>query len=419
MQVEIVLANEGNKTYPAPVRVFVQESSLTTLSSQILDKDIQPFSKTTLTMQIGIKPEKWISDVPKYLFVNIMADNVRDIPQNSRVSLISHLFAGSLLKYDSPVNILLFGPARSGKSTSINNMIVAGSETSSPIKRSGPGHDHLDKNFTKTCFSDVDGALPIPACFFDVWGVDDNNFNDEELSLILSGDMKLGSYMNNITQENNPSNTIDAVAFVLSIEQSNPDASNQIRTRLKQFISYVSDRDYLPIVIITHAQNETFEKIQKTKQELSLFFQLETRNFVVTLIYPEDSSQNMKPTKMIDVDIVSLSVLEKLMINGQRRKDVIHKEKFVKEKLIRLDEVEEQLVSAQKEVVHLKLFLAISITVFVTAILFLLKTSQDIANRDKIIDFKESQISRLKNEISVKDKKIENLKDKLLLDLDE
>jgi len=329
---ELIISNEGNSIYKRNTQIHFPGTSLTHQESFFLPEDIHPHQKFKMLCKVEIKDEMRISNVPNN-FTPIIKDSEgrTQILKNGIINMKSEAFAGSLMQLPN-YNILMFGPARNGKSTTANNIKVSLSKSFTPIRRSGPYGDHIDKEFTKTDLSELDSVVgPIRVSIFDTFGLDNNTYNGRQLEMMLSGSMKLNSKMfEEVEIKPVQENKIDAVAVLVSIEQSNP--INYLHELIKQKIVILSNLGYHPIIVLTHAQNEKEEDLKKAINRISDGFQVEKSSIIVTSCYDVEMEGSI-PKKNFEVDIRALSLLERLILESEskRERDSLSEESELKE----------------------------------------------------------------------------------------
>src|SRR5690606_7053133 len=132
---------------------------------------------------------------PPILNVTMMTSDRVDLKlRNSIVHMRSEAFAGSLLLYPNEVhNIVLFGPARSGKSTTNNNFAISLSEINDPPFRTGSGDEHVTLTFTKYELKNAKNVImPVNINLFETYGFEKETYSGNEVEWILDGRMKLG-----------------------------------------------------------------------------------------------------------------------------------------------------------------------------------------------------------------------------------
>jgi len=84
-------------------------------------------------------------------------------------------------------NILCFGVAGSGKSSFINSLLTAlGTQISAPAAVGG-STDHVTKDITRFQVSQIKGLEDVKINFFDIWGLDSNNFQGSMFLDVLTG----------------------------------------------------------------------------------------------------------------------------------------------------------------------------------------------------------------------------------------
>jgi len=318
---DLVISNEGPDTYPQNTQIYFPGTPLTHQDTFPLPHEVKPNQKIKILCKLETRDGVRISDVPPH-FTPLIRDSEgrTQILKNGIINMKSEAFAGNLVKLPHHYNILMFGPARSGKSTTINNIKIALSKDFSPIRRAGPYGNHIDKQYSKTNLNEYDIIAPIGVSLFDTFGLDNNTYSGKQLEMMLKGSMKLNSKMFEEI-EISPSkeeNKIDAVAVLVSIEQSNP--MNYLHDLIKENIVKLSDMGYLPIIVLTHAQNESEEDLINAINRISDSFQVEKSSIVVTYCYDQIIEGSI-PKKNFDVDIRALSLLERLILEGKTKRE--------------------------------------------------------------------------------------------------
>lgn len=336
LPIDLVISNEGPETYPRNTQIYFPGTSLTHQDSFPIPYEIKPNQKIKLICKLELRDGVRISDVPPYLTPLIKDNEGRtQILKNGIINMRSEAFAGNLLDLQHHYNILMFGPARSGKSTTINNIKIALSKDFSPIRRSGPYGNHIDKHYTKTDLNEFESIIaPIKVSLFDTFGLDNNTYTGKQLEMMLRGSMKLNSRMFEEIEVSpaKEENKIDAVAVLVSIEQSNP--MNYLHELIKENIVKLSENGYLPVIVLTHAQNENEEDLRNAITRISDSFQVEKSSIIVTSCY-DQIIEGAIPKKNFDVDIRALSLLERLILEGKaKREKDMHSQKKENQQLI-------------------------------------------------------------------------------------
>jgi len=184
VQVSIEIDNQTEDVIAQTARVFVHTNGYFAAGSVGVGDYIPAWQKIGVTLQLdslgGASIEKVSSD-----FVVSLKAGVREVCRQS-FSLGFTCFNRGLRKEfrNSKFNILIFGPAGSGKSSFIQTIFTMLSEEDSIVTGVCPvggGAGHVTTTLRKIDLPDGMGGL------WDTWGLTSDQYLHEELSLIVKG----------------------------------------------------------------------------------------------------------------------------------------------------------------------------------------------------------------------------------------
>jgi len=164
-------------------------------------------------------------------------------------------------------NILLFGGFGTGKSSYFNTVATAFSSDLVEYAKIGVKEGkHVTTEYFP--YNLVDYGIDVPVCIYDTWGFDENNYNRDEINLMLEGDLMPLTTYNGIlsTIDKNVQNSLDelrykvhCVCFFISMNSSD---NRPYIAKLKEFVEIASDKR-IPYIIIMTKPDEEDPKIRK------------------------------------------------------------------------------------------------------------------------------------------------------------
>jgi len=195
--------NAGREAIPAGLEILIIENSYFYYFPVLFD-DVVPRGRTSVeqTVEIPAKGVKNFSLLPEVLQISVSHPKCSVICRDNAIKLYSDLFILDLIEGIKPpydkipfFNILCFGIAGSGKSSFINSVMTALSQEVTSPAAVGGTTNHVTTDLTRFQLSQINNLEKIPINFFDIWGMDGNNYQNNMFLHVLHGKLPEGYEM--------------------------------------------------------------------------------------------------------------------------------------------------------------------------------------------------------------------------------
>eukprot|EP01112_Ceratiomyxa_fruticulosa_P007287 TRINITY_DN1887_c0_g2_i1.p1 TRINITY_DN1887_c0_g2~~TRINITY_DN1887_c0_g2_i1.p1 ORF type:complete len:363 (-),score=46.49 TRINITY_DN1887_c0_g2_i1:226-1314(-) len=321
------IKNDNDAPLKKGMRITLKDSSYYRQADLLLPKDIQPFSSSgQLTFaNIRMKGQHPLaSEIPSYLEF-ILTPSVRSysfsVPNNI------NQFTGDFLQEppnpNIPFNFLIYGRNGVGKSSFINSCYTLLRDRLCHIVPIGAGTDHITTCLNK--YPLIDKKVNL----WDTWGVNEENYQKNELSDFLSGMLPDGWEMSETKlneterktieqiQETAPSRRIHAIIIIVGASTIFDDSQEIFNEKIKNDILKVQRLGYTPLLVLNRADeligkfsvrmldDIRHPKMEELRQKACEFFALPITQVFCQINY------RMQERPQFNLDRMTLSVLSK------------------------------------------------------------------------------------------------------------
>jgi len=238
------------------------------------------------------------------------------------IQLCSDLFLKDFIEPEKPpipeipfYNILLFGVAGSGKSSFVNSVLTTVGTVVSSVAAVGGGTTHVTRDITRFKLSQMPGLESVILNFFDIWGLDKDNFQHKMLLDVLNGTLPEGYQMKERTRNTEEleqslwKRNERRIHCVLTFMPAGILQSKPIVTALKANLQIcVSDYRIVPILVVTRASTVGGQEEQNAmKKAIGMEFSLPEANIYMMDNYTTEKEKSMRVDKMV-LDILVKAV---------------------------------------------------------------------------------------------------------------
>jgi len=190
---ELTIMNNGSLSIPkGTILSFIGDEYF-----KRVEYEVPPIAKSVRTKMTVSVPahSKNPLDIPNYLITTVESPGIDLVYTNDAFQLCSDIFIKDLISISPPLskipyfNILIFGVAGCGKSSFINSVLTVFSPITQHVVPVGGSSQHVTKELSRFSVSQVPGLENIRINFFDLWGMDENNYTDIKLQDFIRGNI--------------------------------------------------------------------------------------------------------------------------------------------------------------------------------------------------------------------------------------
>jgi len=315
LTLKLVFMNVGRMDIPKDVEVLFLEDTYFEKSFFVLPK-ITRSEKFVLVVNLPGKGNRDPMSIKEFIEIVVNHPKVDVSLSINYIKLFSDLFIKDFFHLAPPIkkypffNILCFGTAGSGKSSFINSLMTAFSDSKIEPAAVGGDTEHVTSALTRFRVSQIDGLKDVPINIFDVWGLDKNNYQNELLLTLLDGKLPNGYDMKDLVSLHlidsnweDISRQITSILFFMPYNvDDNPVA---LRALSNNFHLCRNKHRMIPLVVITRAELIGDKESQKyTLEQISKEFDIPEY-----AIYLHDNYTN-QAEKVMEIDQRALTILK-------------------------------------------------------------------------------------------------------------
>jgi hypothetical protein len=200
----ITVENVGQNDIEQKSRIIFQENTFFKTKDVKLPQTLkvgQEISidfKLTPKIQGSINLEHQIMNLPHVLDFVFLDNHNNEVVVDCTGYLLQHEhFAGDIFEFqpvytdETITNILLFGPPGAGKSTFVNSILTALSESIYAVNVAGGTAKVVTQKLEQFPIHKIPGFEKLKFAIYDVPGIDSGNYKGDEISLLVHGIMPL------------------------------------------------------------------------------------------------------------------------------------------------------------------------------------------------------------------------------------
>jgi len=221
--------------------------------------------------------------IPDYVETYFSHPQANVISKENGFELFSHLFIGDIMTMNlnklgfEYLNFLVFGVVGSGKSSFLNSVLTCFSSEIVSKAAVGGTTDHVTSNITRYQLGQLPGLEHVKINFYDIWGLDPNNYEHGFMLKVLNGQLPENYNMleriafrgERSVQWSTDEKRIHGVLFFVPINVLDDDS--MVRRVAENIKLCVVNYQLNPILIVTRSR-QVGNQLAKKKKEISSRF---------------------------------------------------------------------------------------------------------------------------------------------------